>query len=248
MICVEVDRLLAELDYQPLTSPSGGRLLYDFVLGSGVVDVLELGFAHGTSTLYMAAALEERGAGTVTTIDLVTARSRQPDIHTLLRHLGLERYVQPIFAERSYNWELIRFLERQSTGEGTDPCFDFCFLDGAHAWDVDGFAFFLADKLLRPDRWLLFDDLHWTYATSPSIPIEDARQLPEEERTCAQIKTVFDLLVRQHPSYQRFRIMGNYAWAYKAAATGQRDNEDAVDRFVSPEIVRLLAFGQKKPL
>jgi predicted O-methyltransferase YrrM len=50
---------LAELEYEPLTSASLGRLLYELILRDGVNDILELGFALGTSTAYMAAAVDE---------------------------------------------------------------------------------------------------------------------------------------------------------------------------------------------
>ena len=55
--------VLSRVDYSPLTSEEGGRKLYRFVQESGVADVLELGFAHGTSSVYIAAALQESGAG-----------------------------------------------------------------------------------------------------------------------------------------------------------------------------------------
>jgi predicted O-methyltransferase YrrM len=245
MIFEEVERRLAQLGYQSLTGHPGARLLYDFVLGSGVEDVLELGFAHGTSTCYIAAALDERGRGLVTTIDRETALSRRPNIQTVLGHLRMEAYVRPIYAPHSYVWELMHLIERQASDTGTDPCFDFCFVDGAHTWEADGFAFFLVDKLLRPDRWLLFDDLNWTHATSPSISPE-ARQLPEEEQSRAQIKAVFELLVRQHPSYRAFRVMGNYGWAYKALDNGQGSHEDSVDRYVSRELMLTLALGETR--
>ncbi len=53
-----------------------GKKLYDFILASDVVNILELGFAHGNSTCYMAAALEERSEGHILTMDLASARDR----------------------------------------------------------------------------------------------------------------------------------------------------------------------------
>jgi predicted O-methyltransferase YrrM len=245
--CEDVDRRLAELDYQPLTSQGAGRLLYDFVLHSDVQDVLELGFAHGTSTAYLAAALHEKGVGRVTTIDRRAALSREPNIHGVLRHLGLEAFVRPVFAERSYNWELLRLLEGQTSGDQTTACFDFCFFDGAHTWETDGFAFYLVDKLLRDDRWILFDDLHWSYAASPTSSSGEMDELPEEERTRAQLELVFDLLVRNHASYERFRVLGNYAWAYKRGSTGSGKHADLVDRLVAPALMRELASALGRP-
>jgi hypothetical protein len=138
----------------------------------------------------------------------------------------------------------MRLLERQTSDEQTDPCFDFCFFDGAHTWETDGFAFFLVDKLLRPDRWLLFDDLHWSQDTSPSLSPEKAERTPEEERTTAQVLKVFDLLVRQHPSYTSFRVMGSYGWAYKSGG-GEQQHADDVDNAVDPSVLRELAFGRR---
>ncbi|HEV7195847.1 MAG TPA: hypothetical protein VGN19_07900, partial [Pedococcus sp.] len=80
------------------TPPRAGRLLFDFVRGSGATAILELGFAHGNSTCYLAGALDERGTGSILTIDRETARARDPDIHTLLHWTGLQRYVTPVFA------------------------------------------------------------------------------------------------------------------------------------------------------
>src|SRR5438034_2086969 len=90
---------LTGLDYAPLTSEHGGRILYEFVRQSGVADVLELGFAHGTSSAYIAAALDELGAGRLTTIDRESARARKPNIDELLALTGLRGYVEPIFAQ-----------------------------------------------------------------------------------------------------------------------------------------------------
>ena len=47
--------------------------------------------------------------------------------------------------------------------------YDFCFIDGAHTWDTDGFAFCLVDRMLRPGGWIIFDDLNWTHAHSPTL-------------------------------------------------------------------------------
>jgi predicted O-methyltransferase YrrM len=239
-----VTRELAKLDYQPLTSSSGGKLLYDFVLQSGVEDVLELGFAHGTSTAYIAAAMEERGEGLVLTIDRRQALERQPNINHVLRHLGLERYVRSIFVERSYNWELMHLLERQKE-EGSPPRFDFCFFDGAHTWETDGLAFFLVDKLLRPDRWILFDDLYWTQELSPALSPEKAQSIPEEERRTAQVSKVFDLLVRDHPLYTEFRMMGTYGWAYKSSDE-EREHASDVDEATDQGVLRELTFASRE--
>ena len=205
------------------TTPKAGRLLYEFVRRSGAQHVLELGFAHGNSTCYMAAALDEAGVGSILTIDRESAYSREPNINALLDRAGLSRYVTPVFAHNSYNWELMRLLQLYREGHRTRPVFDFVFIDGAHTWEVDGFAFFLVDKLLKPGGWLLFDDVHWTMAASPTVRnSERVRALPDEEKNTPQIMRVFSLLTMQHPGYSDFTVKGNWAWAYKnpGQATG----------------------------
>lgn len=236
----EIDRRLDELDCPRLTSKEEGRKLYDFVLDSGAENILELGFAHGTSTSYMAAALAARGGGSITTIDRESARERQPNIHEVLEQTGLGDYVEPIFAATSYNWELMRMIQQQTRGQTTEPRFDFCFLDGAHTWETDGLAFFLVDKLLAPGSWLLFDDVHWSYANSATLrDAEHVKAMPEDQRRTPQVMLVFSLLAMQHPAYSEFKVAGNWAWTYKAVGgESEARNLALVERLSAAPVAR----------
>lgn len=206
----------AALEGIPHMPPAEGRLLYDFVRAAGVRDMLELGFAHGVSSCYAAAAMQENGGGRLVTIDTRAALERRPSIHDNLARTGLKAFVEPVFAETSYTWELMKRLEARTRGGRTDPEFDLVFVDGAHAWDPDGFAFFLAERLLRPGGWVLFDDLQWTYASSPTLRDQPwVKAMPEEQRTTPQVQKVFDLLVRTHPSFEDAEVRGNWGWARK---------------------------------
>lgn len=72
------------------------------------------------------------------------------------------------------------------------------------------------DKLLTPGGWLLFDDLDWTYASSPTLAWAPSNLgLPDDEYRTAQVGEVFDLLVRQHPNYGECHRMGRWGWARK---------------------------------
>jgi predicted O-methyltransferase YrrM len=54
----------------PHMTPAQGRIVYDFICEKRPKRILELGFAHGTSACYMAAALDEVGGdGRIVTID-----------------------------------------------------------------------------------------------------------------------------------------------------------------------------------
>ncbi len=178
-------------------------------------DILELGFAHGVSTAYMASALGRKNSkGGMTSIDLLHSKVRTPNVETLLQKVGQVERVNVFFEPTSYTWKLMKMLE-----EDPEPRFDLCYLDGAHNWYVDGFAFFLVDRLLRPGGWIVFDDMNWTYAGSPTNRnTEKVRQMPEEERITPQVKKVYDLLVKTHPNYHNFKVENQWGYAQKRAA------------------------------
>lgn len=196
----------------PYMKPTRGRQVYDHLIRYRLGRILELGFAHGKSTCYLAAAADELGGDAhVLTMDKRTALDRDPDIRQLLDKTGLAGRVTPVFAETSFTWELMKLLEQTPR-----PRFDFVYLDGGHTWDITGFTFFLVDQLLAPGGWLLFDDIDWTIAKSAGLRNAGwAQQLPEEQRSTPQVRKVFELLVQQHPEYVDIREDGGWGWARK---------------------------------
>lgn len=188
-----------------------GRTLYEFILENRLARVLELGFAHGKSTCYLAAAVDELGGdGHVLTMDLANALERTPNIHELLARCGLAGRVTPVFAARSYTWELMKLLQADPL-----PQFDLAYIDGGHTWDVTGFGFLLVDRLLAPGGWVVFDDLDWTIASSSVADKRWAKNLSDEERTTAQVRKVFELLVQTHPDYDQVSERDGWGWARK---------------------------------
>ncbi len=180
---------------------------------NNVHDVLELGFYHGVSTCYIADAVSH-----VTAIDRVKPAGESL-IEGFLDELDLREKVTIFYEPTSYVWRLMKMLEEDQT-----PRFDLVYIDGAHDWATDGFAFFLSDKLLRPGGWMVFDDLPWTYASSPALNKEPwVQAMTEEARSTPQVQRIFDLLVKTHPSYDVFREEGQWGLAQKTlntAATG----------------------------
>jgi predicted O-methyltransferase YrrM len=235
----------------PMTPREDGRILYEFIVGQQATQILELGFAHGTSTCYMAAALDELGRGHITTIDNQSARRRTPSLPDLLKRLALpEDTVTYIFADTSYNWELMRLIEANTVDGLCRPIFDFCFIDGAHLWEVDGLAFFLVDKLLKPGGWILFDDIPWTQASSPSPKIQaKLSKIPADQATCAQVERIFTLLVRQHHDYDDLSIRERWGWAHKRSSTAPAAGvaRNAIDAAYATRTIRqdLRALARK---
>ena len=207
---MDFDSVANIVDGHPHMSKRRGREVYDHILEHRSRNILELGTYHGVSTCYLAAAVDELGSGRVTTMDRRGAVRLEPNVHTLLDDCALASTVEVIMAHRSFTWELKKVLERPQR-----PQFDFVFLDAGHTWDVTGFAFFLVDQLLKPGGWLLFDDLNWSVATSPSVSQQSwAKEFSDEERNAQQVRDVFDVLVARDPRYET-RIDGNWGWAQK---------------------------------
>jgi predicted O-methyltransferase YrrM len=198
-----------------------GKRLYDFILEHKPERLLELGFWHGKSSCYTAAALQKVGRGHLTTVDLHSARENSPSITELLGKTGLSSFVTIETEPTSYTWWLKKDIEASTVEGRTVPKYDLCFIDGAHSWEVDGLAFFLCDKLLKPGGYLLLDDYSWAYGTSTALKNTDkVRAMPADERDSMQVKLIYELLVKQHPSYGELIVEEeNWAWARKLHAS-----------------------------
>lgn len=204
----------------PFTTPENGKVLYDFVLGSGVKEVLELGFAHGVGCCYMAAAMQERGEGRITCVDRHSAKDRAPNIDALLAKTGLTAHANPVYCENSYTWTLLELIEQNTVGGVCQPVYDFVFIDGAHLFEPDALAFYLSDKLLKPGGWLLFDDLYWTLHASEFQSEPWVTKLSRAERESPHVLKIFDVIVKQHPAYTDFRVVDQWGWCRKKGGGG----------------------------
>lgn len=193
-----------------MTSKEAARIT-SIIMAEKPANVLELGFKHGVSTCYMAGALQEAGGSHITSIDLTSARDLEPNADELLARLGLQEFATLYYEETSYIWRLLEMLERDPR-----PSFDLCYLDGAHNWDTDGFAFFLVDKLLNDGGLLILDDINWSYAKSPTLQDEEwVQAMPRIQYEMPQIRKVFELLVSEHPGYGEFKVDSGWGFARK---------------------------------
>jgi predicted O-methyltransferase YrrM len=220
---MRLEELRPLIERVPYVSPQQGRILYEHIRRTRPAEVLELGFAHGASSCYIAAALAENGHGRLTTVDLEETRGHfRPSIEELLERTALARWVDVRRERTSYTWFLKKKVEERSQGAACRPLYDFCYVDGSKNWTIDGLAFFLVDKLLNEGAWLLFDDLKWSYRMMEQrhgLRVSDGivhRELGEDELATPHVELIFRLLVMQHPDYGEFRIEDdNWAWARK---------------------------------
>jgi predicted O-methyltransferase YrrM len=244
---MEFDEVAASVAGIPFMTPEFGRRVYDHIRETRPDRALELGTAHGVSAAYIAAAMEANGAGELTTVDHSGA-AFDPSPEDVLARAGLAHRVTIVRAHSSYNWFLKEQIEAASDGLGNcEPIYDFCYLDGSKNWNVDGLAVVLIEKLLRPDGWLLMDDLEWTYESNPWIvPSGDGLPLgpiSESERTEPHLLAVFELLVKQHPSFTHFiREDAWYGWAHKRPGDARRyelANSRPLSALVAAELRRV---------
>lgn len=213
----------------PYTGTRKGRFLYELVRDNHIDDILELGFAHGVSSLYMAAALDETKRGRIDSVDLEDSANRPPTLEELADRLALAPYIHVHREKSSYTWFLKKKIEEQTRDGVCEPCFDLVFIDGPKDWTVDGAAFFMADKLLRPGGWLMFDDYSWSYRAHQRETGNTYTRgyvwphMSEDEFATPQVKAIFHLLVQQHPAYSNFRIIDDVlGLAQKVEWSGSR--------------------------
>ena len=225
----------------PYTTPERGRNLYEHIIRTRPTQCLELGFAHGVASCYIAAALHEIGHGQVTCVDLLSSQDREPNLEQLVEKAQLQDFVRIHRETNSYTWWLKKEIEANTREDGCRTKFDFCFIGGPKNWTIDGCAFFLVDKLLCNGGWVAFDDYRWTYEAD-SRDIMDGiitKDLSEDQRSVPNIELVFQLLVMQHPSYSNFVIDEDWAWAQKINLA-QRTAKIITTRSVKYRILKML--------
>jgi predicted O-methyltransferase YrrM len=216
----EVQRIVGRV---PFITPQHARELHGMIVRERMERILELGIAHGTATCTMAAALEELGRGKVTAVDLQDV-TFAPSAEEQLARCGLSAYAEVVRMKTGYTWFLHDEIRRQTVNGTCQPAYDLCIIDGPKNWTIDGCAFFLADKLLRPGGWIIFDDYAWTYARADGARAATDgithRELSLEERTTPQVREVFELLVVPHPDYANFVVYDQQDWAMAQKVSG----------------------------
>jgi predicted O-methyltransferase YrrM len=163
-------------------SPEAGRLLYTLVLGTSSAAVVEFGTSFGLSTIYMAAAVRDRGAGTVITTELLDAKAQRA--REYISEAGLLDVVE------------LRIGDALETLGHLEQDVSFVFLDGMK--DLYLPVLQLLEPALRPGALVVGDDLdlfpeplkpYLSYVrdsangyVSVTVPIGDAMELSVRTR------------------------------------------------------------------
>ncbi|MFC1694669.1 class I SAM-dependent methyltransferase [Pseudomonadota bacterium] len=202
----------------PYITKGNARVLYDLIIENNLVNILELGIGFGSATCYMAAALDELGGGKITSVDLLSAGEFfKPSAEEQVEKMGLTHLVEVVRMKTGYNWFLHDEIHRQTKNDVCMEKYNLCIIDGPKNWTIDGAAFFMVDKLLLKDGWLIFDDYSWTYADADKGRDQTDgithRELSKAEREIPHIREIFELLVKQHPNYGKLMLMEEANWA-----------------------------------
>src|SRR5687768_13338015 len=107
------------------------KWIADIIRSTGFKTILEIGFFHGVSTCYLAAAIAPLG-GHVTAIDIPFSSNLQPPAEDLLRTCGLQKFVTLEREPTGAAWHLMKLIASKRQ-------FDLCFIDDNHRWSVTGF-------------------------------------------------------------------------------------------------------------
>lgn len=197
------------------------RDIYDCIVQNRLISGLELGSGHGATSCLMAAAMEETG-GRVVTLDITQHEPASP--RAIREHVGGLDNLEIVVDRLGYNWVMADWIAARTRNEEPLSMFDFCLLDGAHEWQPDALAVFLAVKLLKPGGWIVLDDVNFRLRSMEHWKTSHGHLTDRELDTC-QIGMVYDLVVRQHPELDSFRLSqeGRLGWARKARS-GQRQS------------------------
>ena len=180
-------------------------VFHDLMTTHGCVSALELGFYQGTGSCYLSGILAETG-GHYVGIDIQRPEEFMPKIRAedQLERCGLRELATLYYEPACYTTRLRKFLQ-----ESPRPEFDIVYLDGAHTWSPDGFAFFLADKLLIPGGFLVVDDLRFTWSGTRRLNAKALQfwgtRIPVDSWTEPQCELVWDLLIKEHDGYTDFK-------------------------------------------
>lgn len=127
----------------------GGEILYRLVTSRGLRRTLEVGMAHGLSTLFIAQGLREKGGGRHVAIDPWQTRGFSRTAMVNVERAGLAEYVELI---EEPDFTALPGLLAQAER------FQLAFIDGLHIFDHVLLDFFYCDLLAEVGGYVVFDD------------------------------------------------------------------------------------------
>jgi len=250
---MKFEEIFSLVGHVPFISSANAKFIHKLIIEKKLLNILELGIAHGTATCYMAAALQEVGKGHITAVDLIeTENAFKPSVHEQLAKTGLTEFVKVVRMQTGYTWFLHDEIARNTKNDICNEVYDLCIIDGPKNWTIDGAAFFFVDKLLKKNGWIIFDDYNWTYASAndrrASTDGISHRSLSQEEQETPHVREIFELLVKQHPHYGNLMLSGDGDWAIAQKNKKTKKSYRIVYRDTSEPTVGAILINQARKL
>jgi predicted O-methyltransferase YrrM len=140
-------------ELQSSVDPAEGKFLFEMIRNDpGIKKTLEVGCAHGLSSLHICEALKDRIEVVHTIID--------PFQNTHWRGIGVTNLKRNGVGFFQLIEERSEFALPRLCQQGEER-FDFIFIDGFHTFDHTLVDCFFATRLLRTGGYLVVDDVSW---------------------------------------------------------------------------------------
>jgi predicted O-methyltransferase YrrM len=137
------------IDGMTMISIEQGAVLHGLVRDNGVTRSLEIGFAHGYSTVWILDALHQREGAAHTAID--------PFEKSMWHGIGLVQAGR-VSSTARFEWVADHSIHALSRMIKDRERFDFIYIDGNHRFDDVLVDFYLADQVMRVGGLMVFDD------------------------------------------------------------------------------------------
>jgi predicted O-methyltransferase YrrM len=170
--------------------------------------VAEVGIGVGATTAEIVKAM--RGKGTLHIFDF------EDKIASLLKDFAAADYAAGLAivghgnshrTRDSYAWNLAILLKSGGLK------LDLAFLDGAHSFECDAPACCILKEMINPGGYLIFDDLYWTFASSPTMNPDvmprTRNRYSDEQLAMAHVGLVVDLFMRTDPRFEQVFLSEN---------------------------------------
>lgn len=165
----------------------------------GPVVAAEVGVAIGASTVEFLRVLGDHDELHLFDRETIL-KNLLDEISTLPNASIVVPHANSLHLYASYAWELATMARNLDRAKKPVEIFDFVYLDGAHAFHHDAAACAVLKRMIKPGGYLVLDDMHWTFNSSPTMNPsnrpEVAEQYTSEQLSTPHVTLVADVLLR----------------------------------------------------
>ena len=102
----------------------------------------------------------------------------------------------------SYAWSLAKLCQDLANAEIEMQIWDLIYLDGAHTYLVDGAATAYLKEMLKVGGIIVFDDVNWTMAASPTCSTAlNRKRYTQDQMSSPHVSLIIDTLVKPDPRF-----------------------------------------------